>query len=162
MRIARKPAVVAGVILAVATIGGIAFALWSATATGSGNATALTAETVTINAATGAADLYPGGPAGSVYFTLSNNNPYSITFDKLTAATVSGVSGGIGGTPACATSDLTVSALPITGLNVQVAAEENPSATKSVAGVVSMKTTAPDACQGAVFTLSLTLTGSQD
>jgi hypothetical protein len=161
MRTSRKLTIAAAVV-AVGLVAGVAFALWSATGTGSGSAKALTASTVTVNAVTGTADLYPGGPAGAVYFTLTNPNPYSITFDKVTAASVTGVSGGIGGSPACATTDLTVATLPITGLSVQAAANANPSPTKSIAGVVSMNSSAPDACQSAVFTVSLTLNGSQD
>lgn len=161
MRRPRK-LVVAASVGAIMIFAGAALAVWSATGQGGGSAKALTAATVTVNAVTGAADLYPGGPAGSVSFTLTNTNPYSITFDELTAASVTGVSGGLGTTPACATTDLTVSTLPITGLNVQVVAGANPSPTKSVAGVVSMDATAPDDCQGAVFTITLTLTGLQD
>ncbi|MGZ4189181.1 MAG: hypothetical protein ACXVQ5_05010 [Actinomycetota bacterium] len=149
-----------GAFLAVLLLAGVAFAAWTANGTGSGNAKAVTAATVTVNAVTGSADLYPGGSAGRVYFTLTNTNPYAITFDKLTAASVTAVSGGIGGSPACATTDLTVSTLPITGLSLTVGANTT-SATQNIAGVVAMNSTAPDSCQGAVFTVSLTLTGSQ-
>jgi hypothetical protein len=149
-----------GIFLAFALVGGVAFALWTSTANGSGGAKAITAVTVTVNAVTGSADLYPGGPAGIVSFTLTNSNPYAITFDKLTAASVTAVTGGIGGSPACATTDLSVSTLPITGLSLTVGANTT-SATRTIAGVVSMNSSAPDACQGAVFAVSLTLTGSQ-
>jgi hypothetical protein len=149
-----------GVFLSFALVGGVAFALWTSSGNGSGDAKAITAVTVTVNAVTGSADLYPGGPAGVVSFTLTNSNPYAITFDKLTVASVTTVSGGIGGSPACATTDLTVSTLPITGLSVTVGANTT-SATRTIAGVVSMNSSAPDACQGAVFAVSLTLTGSQ-
>jgi hypothetical protein len=98
--------------------------------------------------------------AGKVFFTLTNTNPYAITFDSLTAASVSGVSGGIGGSPACATSDVTLTTLPITGLSLPVGANTT-SATQSISGVVSMIGAAPDACQGAVFNVSLTLIGWQ-
>jgi len=151
---------VALIVAAVAILGGTAYALWSSSAQGSGNAKALTAVTVTVNAVTGTADLYPGGPAGKVFFTLTNTNPYAITFDKLTAASVSGVSGGIGGSPACATTDVSLATLPITGLSLAVGANST-SGTLSIPSVVSMSASAPDACQGALFTLSLTLTGTQ-
>jgi hypothetical protein len=151
---------IVGVVAAVGILAGTAFALWSSTGSGSGNAKAVTAVTVTVNAVTGAADLYPGGPAGKVFFTLTNTNPYAITFDRVTAASVAGVSGGIGGSPACATTDVTLATLPITGLSLAVGANTT-SATQSISGVVSMISAAPDACQGAVFNISLTLTGSQ-
>ena len=166
MHLSRRLTVLA-VILAVLMIAGIAFAVWTATGTGSGNAKALQAATVTVNAVTGAADLYPGGPAGAVYFTLTNTNPYSITFNTVTVATVSAVSGGVADPgPACATSDLTVATLPYTGWTAQVAAgsvaSPTTSPTRSVPGLVSMVSTAPNNCQNAVFTITLTLTGSQD
>jgi len=41
-----------------------------------------------VNAATGAADLYPGFTGGDVHFTLSNPNPYPVTFTTMTAGTV--------------------------------------------------------------------------
>lgn len=166
MQVTHRLTVVA-VCLTVVMISGIAFAVWTATGTGSGNAKALTAATVTVNAVTGAADLYPGGPAGSVYFTLTNTNPYPVTFDTVTAATVSAVSGGVAdpGT-ACATSDLTIATLPYSGWTAQVAAGSPGSPTtspmRSVPGLVSMVSTAPNNCQNAFFTITLTLTGSQD
>lgn len=155
------------VCLAVAMIAGIAFAVWTATGTGTGDAKALTAATLSVSAVSGAADLYPGGPAGAVHFTLTNTNPYSITFDTVTAARVSAVSGGIAdpGT-ACSTTDLTVATLPYTGWTAQVAAgspsSPTTSPTRSVPGLVSMRSTAPNNCQDAVFSISLTLSGSQD
>lgn len=160
MRVSRKLAVVAA-FLAVAMLAGIAFAVWTATGTGSGSAKALTSATVTVNAVTGAADLYPGGPAASVHFTLTNTNPYAVSFDTVTAASVAGVSGGIGGSPACATTDLTVSTLPLTGFTPVTVDPETTSATQSIPGVVAMNSSAPNACQGAVFAVSLTLTGTQ-
>jgi hypothetical protein len=158
---------VVAVFLAVVTIAGIAYAAWTATGTGSGNAKTLTAATVTVNAIAGAADLYPGGPAGAVDFTLTNTNPYSITFDTVSAATVSAVSGGIADPgAACAPSDLMVAVMPYTGWTAQVAAgspgSPTTSPTRSVPGLVSMRSTAPSNCQNAVFTITLTLTGSQD
>jgi hypothetical protein len=160
MRVSRKMTVVSA-FLAVASIAGIAFAVWTATGTGSGNAKALTAATVTVDAVTGTADLYPGGPAGNVSFTLTNTNPYAVSFDTVTAASVSSVSGGIGGSPPCATTDLTVATLPLTGFTPVTVGANTTSATQSISGVISMDSEAPNACQGAVFTVSLTLTGSQ-
>src|SRR5688572_13700370 len=99
----RRALVVVAAIAGVGLLTGIAFALWSADGSGGGKATALTALTVSVNAGTGAPDLYPGGPAGAVYFTLSNSNPYAVGFDRVTAASVTNVDDGIGGSPACAT-----------------------------------------------------------
>lgn len=157
----RRMLVVVVTVAGVGLLAGIAFALWSSTGSGGGKATALTAVTVTVNAGTGTPDLYPGGAAGAVYFTLTNPNPYAVSFDKVTAASVIDVDGGIGGSPVCTTTDLSVSPLPITGFTPVVVAASSTSATRSIPGVVAMTSGAPNACQGAAFTVSMTLTGSQ-
>jgi hypothetical protein len=152
---------VAIAIVACFGLASLAFALWSAEGTGGGSAKALTAQIATVDAATGVADLYPGGPAGAVHFTLTNPNPYAVSFHTISAATVSSVSDGIGGSPACTTDDVTVTAPPVIGFTPVTVAGNATSAAQSIPGIVAMTSSAPDACQGAVFTISLTLTGSQ-
>ncbi len=68
--------------------GGIAGALWAASGSGSGEANAVTAQVVTVSAATGAADLYPGFTGGDVFFTVTNPNPYSVLFSSMAVGTV--------------------------------------------------------------------------
>ncbi len=68
--------------------GGIAGALWAASGSGSGEANAVTAQVVTVSAATGAADLYPGFTGGDVFFTVTNANPYSVMFSSMAVGTV--------------------------------------------------------------------------
>jgi hypothetical protein len=136
---------------------GVAFAAWTANGTGSGTAKALSAQTVTVNASTGTADLYPGS-TGAVYFTLTNTNPYSITFDKVTGASVTSSSDEVN----CPKSNLSINpTLPVTGLSLAVGANTT-SAQESVSNLVALSHSAPDGCQGKSFTISLTLTGSQD
>jgi hypothetical protein len=143
--------------LSVVLIAGVAFAAWTASGTGSGTAKALSAQTVTVQASTGTADLYPGS-TGAVYFTLNNTNPYSITFDKVTAASVTSSSDEV----ACPNANLSINpSLPVTGLTLAVGANTT-SAPEHVADLVKLAHTAPDGCQGKSFTISLTLTGSQD
>jgi hypothetical protein len=132
---------------------GMAAALWSSTGTGAGRAEARTAETVTVAAATGTADLYPGFADGDLYFTLANTNPYPITFTAADAGTVTSSN-----PTGCPASLVTVD--DATGLSLDVDAADT-SSTESIADVVSLSSTAPDACQGATFSIALTLTGSQ-
>ncbi|QYG92824.1 hypothetical protein HC251_10545 [Iamia sp. SCSIO 61187] len=132
---------------------GVAAALWSSDATGGGQAEARTAETVTVAAATGTADLYPGFTDGDLTFTLDNDNPYPITFTSADAGTVT--SSDEAGCPA---SLVTVD--DATGLELDVAAEAT-TATLTVADVVSLDVSAEDECQGVVFSIELTLSGSQ-
>jgi hypothetical protein len=140
-------------VVGLALVSGAAFALWSSSGTGSGTARALTATSVTVTAAAGAADLYPGFASGNVYFTLNNTNPYAITFTSMAAGTV------VSSNPAaCPATNVTVGGA--SGLSLAVAAGAT-SVTQSINGVVSMVAAAPDGCQGIVFTVSLTLTGTQ-
>ena len=150
----KKVAVVA-VVTGVMLSAGIAFAAWTASGSGSGTAKSLTAQTVTVNATTGAADLYPGG-SGKVYFTLTNPNPYAITFTSASVGTIT--SSDI---PNCASSNVVAGSGPFTGLTLQVAANTT-SGTLSIDNAVSMLHSALDGCQGKTFDVALTLTGSQD
>lgn len=146
--------VVVGAVIGTLAVGGIAAALWSSSATGPGRAGARTAQTVTVAAVTGAADLYPGFTGGDVYFTLANTNPYPIEFTLMTAGTVTSSN------PTNCPVSGNVSVVGASGLTLAVAANAT-SGTLSIADVVSMTAAAPDGCQGVTFTIPLTLTGSQ-
>lgn len=148
----RKVAAVAA-ITAVVVGGGAAFALWSADGVGSGQATALTAQNITVTAAAGPATLYPGATDGDVTFTLTNPNPYPVQFTAMTAGAVTSSD-----PTNCPASNVTVD--PATGLALNVAAGAT-SGTLSIADVVNMAGAAPDGCQGVTFTIALTLSGSQ-
>ena len=153
MKSVLKKVAVAGVGVGAVIGGTMAYALWSSTGTGSGNAKALSAQAITVTAATGAADLYPGFTQGDVFFTVTNTNPYAVTFTGMTAGTV------VSGDPTnCPASNVTVANPTI---SVAVAAGAT-NASKSIADVVTMVSGAPDGCQGVTFTIPLTLTGSQN
>ncbi len=142
--------VIAGLIMAA---GGITYSMWTATGSGPGQAKALTAVALTVNAATGTADLYPGFSGGDVYFTLTNTNPYGVNFTSMTAGAVT--SSDPSGCPA---TNVTVASAGSLNLSVGANATAVP---ESIADVVSMASAAPNGCQGAIFTIALTLTGSQ-
>jgi hypothetical protein len=149
----KKALVATFVTGSVVGVTGMAFALWSASGTGSGTSTALSAQTVTVTAVTGTADLYPGFTDGDVSFTLTNNNPYPVTFTSMTAGTVTSSNGGC---PAA--THLSVD--NASGLSLTVAGNST-SGTLSIPDVVTMASGAPNACQGVTFTIALTLSGSQ-
>jgi hypothetical protein len=149
----KKKVAVVGLVVAALIGGSVAYALWSANGTGSGNARALTAQTITVTASTGAADLYPGFTGGDVYFTLTNPNPYAVTMTTMTPGAIT--SSDQANCPAA-----NVSAIGATGLTLNAAANST-TGQLSIADVVSMAAGAPDGCQGVTFTISLTLTGTQ-
>jgi hypothetical protein len=149
----KKKIVVVLVAVVVLGTAGVAFAMWSANGSGSGNAKALTANTVTVNAVTGAADLYPGFAGGDVSFTLTNTNPYPVTFTSMTAGAITSSNQA-----SCPASNLTVANAAALSLLVGPNAT---SGTQSIADVVTLASAAPDGCQGITFTVALTLTGTQ-
>ncbi len=140
--------------LLIAGAGTAAWAMWTASGSGSGRAQSLTAVTVTVTAVTGAADLYPGFVDGDLRFTLTNTNPYPITFTSMASGAVTSSN-----TVACPSSNVTVDA-SASGLSLTVAANST-SATLTILDVVNMIAGAPDGCQGKTFDIVLTLTGSQ-
>jgi hypothetical protein len=130
----------------------VAFALWSASGVGTSSAKALTAQSLTVTAATATADLYPGFTLGDVFFSVNNPNPYPVTITSMTPGTITTSN------PACLATNITVASA--SGLSIAVPA--NSTATgQTIANVVTMAASAPDACQGVTFTIGLTLTGSQ-
>jgi hypothetical protein len=133
--------------------GTIAYAAWSASGSGGSQAKALTAQTLTVSAGTGAADLYPGFTGGDLYFTLTNNNPYPVTMTSMTPGTIT--SSDQANCPAT-----NVSASGKSGLSLNVGANATSSAL-SITDVVSMQASAPDGCQGVTFTIVINLTGAQ-
>jgi hypothetical protein len=144
-------------VIAVTT--GIAYAVWSASGSGNGSALAYTGQTITVNAvalSSSAASLYPGGPAGNVYFTVTNPNPYAIKITNVAWGTP------VSSNPsACASSLISVdSSAPTTGLNLTVAANGTSSAVQ-VNNVLDLSSSATDACQGNAFTVPVTVSGQQ-
>ena len=119
--------IVVGVVMAG---GGLAAALWSANGSGPGQAKALSAQSLTVTAATGAADLYPGFTGGDVFFTITNPNPYPVTFTSMTAGAVTS-SNPVG----CPSTNVSVT--NATGLSLPVAANST-SGTQSIGDVVTM------------------------
>jgi hypothetical protein len=150
---------VAVAITAVGVGGGVAFAVWSVNGSGSGAGAATVAQGVTLTAVTPtgpAASLYPGGPAGSVYFQVANPNPYAITITNITWGTP------VSANPtACPNSNISLDAnAPKTGLTINVPAGAT-AATFSEPNVLDLLHSAPDGCQGVAFNVSMTVSGVQ-
>lgn len=148
----RRKVSVGSISLVLALSVGIAAATWTADGAGSGQSKAATPTSVVVNAATGAADLYPGFTAGDVYFTLTNDNPYAITFTSMTPGAITSDNGS------CAGSNISVASA--SSLNLSVGANST-TGTLSIPDVVSMTSSAPDACKGVTFSIQLTLSGAQ-
>ena len=149
----KQTLVVVGSAGAAVAAAGTAYGLWTSSGAGSGRAQATTAQTITVTAATGTADLYPGFADGDVRFTLTNPNPYPVTFTSMSPGAITSSNQG-----ACNASLVTVD--PLAGLSLAVGAGQT-TGMQTIADVVTLDGTAPDGCQGVAFTIQLTLTGSQ-
>jgi hypothetical protein len=143
-RSAGIAAVVAGLLGA-----GVAFAAWTSNGTGTGTATATSATPLVISQTASASGLYPTGQV-SAPFTVKNANPYSVTLATARASAFSVDAAHSG----CAVS--AVSGVDMTLSDVLTAG--STSAAKNM--VITMDNTAVDACQGATFTFTITVTGA--
>ena len=133
---------------------GIAFAAWTATGSGNGYAKAQSVSpltTVDASAST-TAQLYPGG-TGDVVITVSNPNSFPVT---ITAVTGNGTITSDKGAACNASTGVTFT--NTSGLSQVAAGSTTTSFTLS--GKAAMSSTSDNSCQGAVFTIPVTLTGS--
>jgi hypothetical protein len=148
----RKPAVAAAIVGGVLAVSGTAaFAYWTATGTGSGNAaTANDSQPLSISQSTVTGALVPGASL-PISGTVSNPNPFNVPFALTAAATVDSTSAGKG----CLASWYTVS-LPSAPTSVGAASGQT-SATVNFSGSVAMTNVADtnqDACKGATVTVT--------
>jgi YbbR domain-containing protein len=153
----RKLAV--AVIAALFAAVGLVYAAWTTNGTGSAYAKAGTAQTIgTIDvSASSAATLYPG-VSGDVLIKLDNPNPYAVT---VTAVSGSGSITADGGHAGCTTTGVTFTNQ--TGLSLVVPAKVgavNGTLQTTLTGAASMSNASLNACQGATFTIPVSLTGT--
>jgi hypothetical protein len=156
-----KKTIIAGAVAGAAALagGGIAIAAWSASGSGTGSALAYTAQSVTVNAvalSNSSASLFPGGPPGNVYFTVTNPNPYPIKITNITWGTP------VSANPsACSSSLISVdTGAPTSGFNMTIPASGTSSVTQ-VNAVLDLSASATDTCQGNSFNVPVTMTGVQ-
>lgn len=136
-------------------IGGVAYAFWSTTASGTGAAVGGTPTPLTVTAGTSPTNaLVPGG-TGDVSFIITNNNKVSVTVTGLTM-TNNGIGGFTDNTFATAKTGCTSTGVSWTTTSKTlttpvVVAGNGGTYTLTLTGGVSMSTASDDGCQGAVF-----------
>jgi len=147
----RRIAALAATVSVAATAGG-ALAYWHAGGSGSGSATAGTPQAVTVNAVAGGdapnSALQPGGSA-DVILRLSNPNAYAVTLVSVTGSTPITADPGHSG---CTTTGVSFSNQ--SGLSISV---PSGSSLVHLPAAASMDTTSLSACQGATFSIPVTL-----
>jgi len=133
---------------------GAAYAYFTSQGSGATAASAGSPAPVGVSAASTAGDLVPGG-TGAVTFSLSNPNAVAVTISAVSAASVASDNPA-----ACPSSAVSVvpSSFPYTFSSIPVPAGAS-GVSGSIPAFVRMSSSAPGACQGVTFSVSLTLTG---
>jgi hypothetical protein len=154
VRLSKKLAASVSIVAAGTLAAGVAFAAWTASGSGSGTAQATSAVALTTEAATNAADLYPGATV-ALNIKIKNDNPYPVRVTEVNLGTGSILSGD----SAC---DLGngVSYASQTGLTFDIAA--GASTSFSVPSSVHMSNSSANACQGKTFTIPVNLVGASN
>jgi hypothetical protein len=152
-KIAKRGAVLL-TLLGVLMAGTIALAAWTAGGTGAGYAKATTAQALTTVDASGSttAQLYPGG-TGDMKLRIDNPNPYAVT---VTTVTGSGTITSDKGAACNAATGVTFTNQ--TGQTLAVPA--GSAVTFTLTGSVAMSNASDNSCQGGIFTIPVTLTGT--
>ena len=148
-----------GVVL-LATAAGTATAYVVTTGAGTGAATAGTMHGVTVvTAGTSTTPLLPG-QSGDLVFTVANANAYPVTLTAVTLQ-VSGVITPDSGHSGCGTTDATpVVTLTVPTGDLPVVLAAGGSTPVDVAGAVTMALAATSSCQGALFSVPISVTVS--
>ncbi len=136
------------------TATGTAFAYWARSGGGSSAATTGTTQALVLSPGTASNQLYPGGQS-AVAVTVTNPNPGPVNAPSLALETTQGTGGFAvdGAHAACGVASLTFSTQTNGGAGWTIPA--SGSSGLSLANSLSMNTNAPNACQGASFTVYL-------
>jgi hypothetical protein len=130
----------------------VTFGSWSVSSSaGSGYSKAKVASSLTLSDASASttAQLYPGG-TGDIWIKVNNSNPFAVTVTSVTGAgTITSDKG------AACDAATGVTFTNTTGLTQVVGA--GATVTFSLAGKVAMSNASDNTCQGAVFTVPITL-----
>jgi len=131
---------------------GVGLGAWSISGTGNGAAKATTASSITLADASAytSADLYPGA-TGNLKLRATNPNPFPV---RITAVSGNGTITSDKGAACDASTGVTLANQ--TGLTLDLAA--GATATLTVPNSVSMSNSSDNSCQGAVFTVPVSVT----
>jgi hypothetical protein len=144
------------IVLAVLLLGvvavGVGLSAWSLGGSGNAAAKATTASAITLADASAftTADLYPGA-TGNLKLRATNPNPFPV---RITAVSGNGTITSDKGAACDASTGVTLANQ--TGLTLDLAASST--ATLTVANAVSMSNASDTTCQGAIFTVPVSLT----
>jgi hypothetical protein len=149
----KRTIVVSALVLGVGVVAvGVGLGAWSIGGTGNGAAKATTASSITLADASAytSADLYPGA-TGNLKLRATNPNPFPV---RITAVSGNGTITSDKGAACDASTGVTFTNQ--TGLTLDLAA--GATATLTVPSSVSMSNSSDNSCQGAVFTVPVSVT----
>ncbi|HWT89542.1 MAG TPA: hypothetical protein VN179_00370 [Solirubrobacterales bacterium] len=153
----KRNFVAAAVTVMVLGVVGLVYAAWTTNGSGSGYAKAGSSQaltTVDVSAST-TATLYPGA-TGDVILKVSNPNSYPVRVTDVTGSgTITVDSGHAAG---CVTTGVTFTNQ--TGQTIDIAANSQTQVT--LTGAAKMSNASDNGCQGATFTIPVTLTGASN
>jgi hypothetical protein len=151
--VSKKLLVLAGVAITATAAVSIAIGAWSVGGTGTGYGKAATASAVTLSDASASttADLYPGA-SGSVKLKVSNPNPFPV---RITAVSENGTITSDKGAACNAATGVTFTNQ--SSLTLDLLANES-NKVFSLAGAVAMTNASDNSCQGAIFSIPVTVT----
>ncbi len=155
--VSTKFGVIAVVAVVAVAVAGIAIAAWAVTGSGTGYAKAGSSSALTLSDATAStsADLYPGA-AGAVKLKVSNPNPFPV---RITAVAGTGAVTSDKGAGCDASTG--VSFANQSGLTLDLLANET-NKVFTLAGAVSMTNASDNTCQGAVFSVPVSVTAASN
>lgn len=148
-----KRFVVGGVVVLALGVTGLVYAAWTASGTGNGYAKAATAQaltTVDVSAST-SATLYPGAD-GDVLIKIANPNPYPV---RVTEVNGNGAITADSGHSGCTTTGVTFEDQAEQTIDVPANGETQA----TLAEAAHMSNASDNGCQGATFTIPVSLTG---
>ncbi|HTU98869.1 MAG TPA: hypothetical protein VMF14_23660 [Solirubrobacteraceae bacterium] len=141
-------------VLAIASLG---YAAWTSAGNGSGVAKATTAQGLTTVTATASAGLYPGATA-ALQLQVNNPNPYPVT---VTDVTGNGTITADASHSTCGQDATHPTGVTYTDQhNLSIAVPANGTTSVSVSNSVHMSNASDNSCQGATFTIPVSLTGA--
>jgi hypothetical protein len=146
----RRKLTLLGAVMALFLLGSVVFAAWLVTGEGNGAAQATTADDLVVSPGTTTADLYPGSD-GDVELTIENPNAFDVTLSSIAGdgAVTTGAAG-------CNTTGVTFTAPATTGQAIAAGATLN----LSLPNAASMSNASDNACQGATFSVPVTVSAS--
>ncbi|HVM19728.1 MAG TPA: hypothetical protein VM307_07190 [Egibacteraceae bacterium] len=160
----KRRVTVLATMISVLLLAGVVSAAWLANGSGSGSAKAITSSgTVSTDTATPTAQLYPGKTA-DLKIKLTNTHLFPVKVTALAG------DGAITATPVngetCEVHGVELVAGALSNLNLTVDASSNgttpATAEHTVSNAVKMTNASQDGCQGATFTIPVTITGESN